>query len=596
MKPLSRAEFLRLVGAASAGAAVLGLGGALRPGEADGAVGAETETSGGSLAVVGSSSALSVWTTCELDRVFPTTKPGTAQTVSIAAAGGEYQGVIIGLNGAMQRTAVVTWSSDTDPLLLGNSVLDQVAFVHITHPTTDLGSKPGWYPDPLLPRAFGQRLTVPSQSSSLYVLFHVPFGTTAGTYTGTLQVANGTEEVNLPVSLTVWNFGWQRLSVRTGFGVGFNDLGCDTTLAYDMLLQHGVCPLMPKLTADPTADGSIDQSRYADGLDPYLSGSGLAMPTARLPWVDWTPDYPWKFDAKSPDLLNYLTNVCRVYADNGWQKQAIAYPIDEPLNTATERKADALARTLHRASARSGFRCSFLLTDDPRPTSLGPLLPANKFLWDDVDIWCVRYYYFFGRVPVLRALQAKGKRVWWYPYYDSSVKELPSFVIDKSLADERIWGWLMYRWNVNGMLYWGVNRWGDALTGKGNRDPYQDPLSFEYPDGRVANGEACLIYPGYYPPYGLDQEGAAPVSSLRLEALRDGFEDMEYLQLATKLLGASYVRSIVAGITSFPYPVRYGHLFNFPKYTTSPSAYSAARAKLGRAIDDALAKAAAPMH
>ena len=39
-------------------------------------------------------------------------------------------------------------------------------------------------------------------------------------------------------------------------------------------------------------------------------------------------------------------------------------------------------------------------------------------------------------------------------------------------------------------------------------------------------------------------------------------------------------------------PVRYGYLFNFPKYTTSPSAYSAARAKLGQAIENALAKAA----
>ena len=43
------------------------------------------------------------------------------------------------------------------------------------------------------------------------------------------------------------------------------------------------------------------------------------------------------------------------------------------------------------------------------------MLPANKFLWNDVDIWCVRYYYFFGRVPVLRKLQAKGAQVWWYP-------------------------------------------------------------------------------------------------------------------------------------------------------------------------------------
>jgi len=193
-------------------------------------------------------------------------------------------------------------------------------------------------------------------------------------------------------------------------------------------------------------------------------------------------------------------------------------------------------------------------------------------------------------VPVLRRLQARGSKVWWYPYYNSSVAKLPSFVIDKPLTDDRVWGWLMYRWNVDGMLYWGVNRWGNPRTGAGSRDPYKNPLSFEYADGRVANGEACLIYPGYYPRYGLTKHGVAPVSSLRLESLRDGFQDLEYLRLATSL-GVD-VDSIVNRITTFPYPVKYGHLFKFPKYSRSASAYGAARAALAQAIEQKLAGAA----
>ena len=168
-------------------------------------------------------------------------------------------------------------------------------------------------------------------------------------------------------------------------------------------------------------------------------------------------------------------------------------------------------------------------------------------------------------------------------------------MIDKSLADERVFGWLMYAWNVDGMLYWGLDRWGNARTGAGNRDPYQDPLSFIYPDGRVANGEASLIYPGYYPRYGLTDPNAAPVSSLRLEALRDGFEDLEYLRLATKLLGAKFVRSVVGTITWYPYPVRYGAVYEFPKYTTSPAAFAAARQKLAAAIEKAEAAQARPL-
>lgn len=543
------------------------------------------------LAVVSCAQA-AVWTALGTVRVFPTTKAGAQQVVNLTAAGGEYVGEIVGLRGSVRRSVAVTWSPDSDPLLTGNTVLDQVAFVRITHPTTYSGAKPGLYPDPLLPRAFGQTFAVPAGSSSLYVLVHVPYETPAGTYTGTLHVANGTQQVDLPVSLKVWSFGWSRLSVRTGFTVNFGGL-TNPIATYTMLEQHGVSPLMPRTAPRVQKDGAIDATAYANTLRPYLSADGLDMPTARLPWLSWCPAYPWKFLPGSSALLTYLTNVCRVYKDNGWQDKLVAYPVDEPTSRAAELRAQALAVTLHRASARVGFRAKFLLTDDPRPTTLGPMLPANKYLYNDVDIWCVRYYYFFGRVPVLRILRNRGAQVWWYPYYNSSVRKLPNFVIDKSLADEQVWGWLMYQWNVDGMLYWNVDRWGNARTGRGNRDPYQNPLSFEYPDGRVANGEACLIYPGYYPRYGLTNKSAPPVSSLRLEALRDGFQNLEYLKLATKLCGAAFVESVVKSVTTYPYPVKYGHLFNFPKYTTSPAVYSAARQKLAQAIEQALSSQAA---
>ena len=352
-----------------------------------------------------------------------------------------------------------------------------------------------------------------------------------------------------------------------------------------MLMDHGVTPQMPKATAGAAADGSVDRARFARRLEPWLGSAGLDMLTARIPWLGWTPSYAWKYSAGRPALLRYLTNLCRVYKDNGWQSKAYAYPLDEPISASTERKAEALARTLHKASARSGFRCSFLLTDDPRPTTLHAMLPANKYLWDDVDIWCLRYYYFFGRVPILRQVKAKGAQVWWYPYCNSAVAKLPNFVIDKSLADSRVWGWLMEQWNVDGMLYWGTSRWGTARTNQPGRDPYKNPLSFISADGRYCNGEAMLIYPGYYPRYGLNDRNAPPVSSLRLEALRDGFEDLEYMKLAEKTAGIDWVRSVIKRVTTYPYAIRYGHIFTFPKYVTAASTYLAARAQLAQRIE-----------
>jgi hypothetical protein len=260
--------------------------------------------------------------------------------------------------------------------------------------------------------------------------------------------------------------------------------------------------------------------------------------------------------------------------------------VDEPNGTAEERAAERYARAVHKASAKAGFRMRFLLTDDPRPTAV-TTHPSNRFLFDDVDIWASRYFYFFGRVPALRNLQKQGKEVWWYPYANKEVRKLPGFVMEKPLADQRVWGWLMHQWNVDGMLYWGVNRWGNAITGKGLRDPYSDPLSYRKRDGRVCNGEAMLVYPGYYPRYGLHDGYAAPVSSLRLEALRDGLEDREYLKLAAACAGggASFARSVSETVTWYPYPVTYGHVLKFPKYRTAMSTFNAARNRLAERIE-----------
>ena len=532
-----------------------------------------------------------VWTTTPGARVFPTTKAGTRHAINLSLAGGEYQGFIVGLRGSAARKVSVVWVDDpvagtpTDPFIVENAVLDQVAFVHIRRPTSGTGAKAGLYPDPLLPRKFGQQLKVPAHSSSLYILFHVPYDSPAGLHSGTLQVSNGAQQVDLGVGLKVWDFGWQRLSVRTAFGVSFNTLGGNMVADYAMLQQHGVTAQMPKASPHGAASGAIKAASYVTQLRPYLDSAGLDLSFARMPWLGWSPGFAWKFQPGNAHLLTYLTNVCRVYKDNGWQDKLVAYPIDEPTSASAERLVQGLARTLHRASARVGFRAKFLLTDDPRPTSLGPLLPANKYLWDDVDIWAQRYYYFFGRVPVARKLQAKGVQIWWYPYCNRNVAHQPNFVIDKSLADERVWGWLMQQWKVDGMLYWGTSRWTNARTGRGTRDPYKDPISFIWPDGRVCNGEASLIYPGYYPRYGLNNRNAVPVSSLRLEALRDGFEDQEYLKLATTLAGAKAVAPIIKAITWYPYPIKYGHIFKFPKYVSSPSSFNAARAKLAGLIE-----------
>jgi hypothetical protein len=544
-----------------------------------------------------------VWVIPATARTSPSTPPGTSQTISIDAAKNEYEGAQVALSSDGDRAVTFSWSADSDPLIVANTILDQVWYVNITQPTTDLHTRAGLYPDPLLPRSFDSPVATPGMTTSFYLLTHVPPGASGGDYHATLVVQNGAETVQIPFSLHVWDFGWAQLSTRTGFKLNEDALAKSVAGSglrwtkrkererlllntYVMLQQHGISPLDPIDLPRVSADGTFNAAKYAALLAPYLDAGGLGLTATRIPWIrHWPWEFDVEYDADSPQLMTYLTQLCALYQQHGWQDKAYAYVMDETTLRWEEKTAERYARVLHAASAVSGYRMKFLLTDDPRPRSLGGVKQANRFLFDDVDIWGVRYFYFFGRIPALRKQKAAGQEVWWYTYANARVADIPNFVIEKPNTDQRVWGWLMERWNVDGLMNWALNQWVVAGSPSTYRDPYQDPLS-RSTRTRKANGDSSLIYPGYYPGYGLTDPYAAPVSSLRLEALRDGLEDREYLRLAKTLPGGvQVVKDALATITTFPYKVQQKNVFNFPKYTDDPAAFEAARLAVASFIE-----------
>ena len=544
-----------------------------------------------------------VWVIPAAERAFPGTQPGKAQTVALDAAGGEYEGAQVVVRGAAARDVRLTWTEGSDALITANATLAQVAYVHVSRPSSGTGAKAGDYPDPLLPRAFGAAVRMPARTAAFYVLVHVPYGARPGTYSAALQVANGAEQVKVPVRLRVWDFGWKRLCTHSAFALSAR--GIETSLQgsvrfsgetkeriltayYAMLLAHGVTPMPLHTLPKVAADGSIDAARYAADLQPWLGEDGLGFPDVQLPWFRW---YPWSqasTPASSPRLATYLTQVSRVFKDNGWQSKAFGY----------------VDRRAHRGQGRARRRG---LRAGPAPR-LGqgrlPLpLPAHRRAAPDLarrrqDRQLVPLRRRRHLVPALLLLlraragaarpQGRRRGDRWYTYANDSAGSNPGYLIEKPHADQRVFGWLMQQWGVDGLLNWGTNRWGNAATGSGWRDPYKDPLSYRKgsADGRAWNGEACLIYPGYYPRYGLDDPYAPPVSSLRLEALRDGLEEREYLRLASKTAGgAAFVKKVAAKVAWFPYPIRQGNVFTFPKYTTKPAVFDRARRQLAERIE-----------
>lgn len=98
-----------------------------------------------------------------------------------------------------------------------------------------------------------------------------------------------------------------------------------------------------------------------------------------------------------------------------------------------------------------------------------------------------------------------------------------TYQIDDYLLSSRLLSWMMYDYDIVGILYWSteLGRHTSSLTESSQlytQDYYQNALR-----DNSANGDGFLVYPGRT--YGIN----GPVSSIRLESIRDGIEDYDLM-------------------------------------------------------------------
>ncbi|MDD3925759.1 MAG: DUF4091 domain-containing protein [bacterium] len=107
-----------------------------------------------------------------------------------------------------------------------------------------------------------------------------------------------------------------------------------------------------------------------------------------------------------------------------------------------------------------------------------------------------------------RKAHARGREVWWYTTMDNNIESDGVYM--------RLLCWRTMAVEADGYLIWTMNRWVD------NKQFISSEIRSEwnpYLDGVCPSSSGMLIYPG---PDG-------PVSSIRLENMRDGIEDYDLL-------------------------------------------------------------------
>ena len=308
---------------------------------------------------------------------------------------------------------------------------------------------------------------------------------------------------------------------------------------WEFMARKKVCPddVGMRLPLVRGGDGTVkcDFSEYDRRMERYFNH--YRFPLAYMPldfyafgWgmppKDFLGEKPYEGDSpyKNIDRLHLRKEYRKVYQDalrlywrhvkaKGWSDRLVLYLSDEPFhwNADIRRQVKALSAMIHEVDR-----------DIRIYTSAWQHVPE----WNgSIDVWGAGSYGSFpvAEIPLRRSA---GDEIRW-------TTDGQMCLDTPYLAIERLLPQLAHKYGASAYEFWALT-W---LT----RDPWKCgyhafirqsgvPGSSYY--SRYPSGDGYLIYP----PRG---GGNSPVSSIRLEAVRDGVEDYEYLVLLEKAAAAS---------------------------------------------------------
>ncbi len=412
------------------------------------------------------------------------------------------------------------------------------------------------------------------ENQPLWVDITIPNDAAAGEYKGTLSITvydgalgelpkndgvmfpssqpildSGFETVYvIPVALTVWdftlpdgpthrnNFGDVQRAA-TAFGVDRNSLEFrEIELNYcRMMADHRINPPIPDwLLPGVNDDGSLKITPEGNSaLKKFIRDFHVTdFPVPSAPLEETPPLKPEK-------VIRYYREFYQYLKENGWDKRAYLYMLDEPNDKKSYENVLTLGKLVHEGAPQlQRLVVEQPYTQDPSWPDIDPA----------VDIWCPLFS-FIGREEINEKL-SHGDEVWSYtalaqraPAYYSKYTEVknydpPYWAIDQPLTSYRIPTWINLQYKINGYLYWSTVYSDKSITGV--MDPWFLPIYSA--SGKHFSGEGYLLYPGK--PCGMN----GPVASMRLKNMRDGMEDYEYFALLGKLSDRETVTKITSTI------------------------------------------------
>lgn len=516
---------------------------------------------------------VSVWLSHSTHKIRPGAPAGVRSGIRLFAARGEYVAYQISVRAsqASRVLRIVPTPLEDRAFAIGRwqMTVYREAFIDIVHPT-NVDSKLGLWPDALIPTVDNyyheRRNALPWPvaahfTQTFWVDVYVPRTAGAGIYHGKVTVftrTHGRTRVRiLNVTLRVLPFAIPATSsLPSSFGFDGAPLSLVFRGHYGRLSNAQLIHLTQLFNIAALRDrialsgGSgipapmrevhghlkINWHNYDQEVRPFITGCKAVHGAHwRITDVRWLTHV---FYHKMPphEQAQYFRAWVRHFHKEHWHVPLYALTVDEPHShlqfTTANRRAAIMRRLTHGV-------LPLVTTNHVRRLDLkdyGILCPVinNVEGLDNIN----------HRPELGRYARRYHMKLWWYQSCMShgcwvvggrSSLGWPSYMIDQPAIYNRIMPWLTWKYHMQGELYYDT----DIGFSMGRKNPWKDQYHFG------GNGDGTLFYPGTPAVIGGSKD--IPIQSLRLMMIRAGYQDYEYLHLASRLYGRPAVMKVIDG-------------------------------------------------
>lgn len=455
---------------------------------------------------------------------------------------------------------------------------------YINANTTRSAYPTGWYPDALIPLdkyfAINTNISVAAgMNQGLWFDVKVPENVPAGIYAGSVSITIDGTAQTVPVEFEVWDFTLSNTThTQTAFDIWLDQfkyldtmydyqdtsktdaqLASAKTEAYRMKEKYAEFFEKYRLTCQTLPFADDDAAQFAQNAATYLNAHPN-MYSYRIP-----------FNNRTSENLNHSKEIIQALNNASILDKGYVYWSDEPTTPVGLAKLDTLCTDLDNIKTELGIsKIRNLVT-----------MPFNNNYNDKVNLWCPISYNFTssGFVDAIEPRIARGDEVWFYTC-NNPVYPHPSYHINDNLSGGRILSWMKKAYSIQGTLYWAANIFGGSFSNNdgattASRDIWNNP----YADNTA--GDGFLVYPGNA--YNTED----PFPTIRLESIREGNEDYEYLwMLEQKIVTAAANLGVSVTPDQILKPL-YERLFtNEDSYSSDPAVLQGVRREAAQMIMD----------